>query len=184
MKHVAIVIDWFGPYKSIEEAKIAMNSDYVDGLYMAIGKTAYQRGKPTLQYVGISKNLKTRVNNKQHKICQISKLNEIWLGEVASTGIAGKKRQATDLRLDLAEWCHSYFLQLPKNDKKTINPPKYPVTVLNRWWFKDYEKKRERRPHSEWPDIIDFIGRDYGAKISWLGRVSGGRCVVWSPDEF
>ena len=93
-------------------------------------------------------------------IPEISKLSEIWLGEVASIGIPGKKKQATDLRLDLSEWCHSYFLQLPLNDKKTVNPPKEPVTIINRWWFTDYETKRNRRPHPDWPDIIDYWGKE------------------------
>ncbi|MCI5120605.1 MAG: hypothetical protein D3908_05330 [Candidatus Electrothrix sp. AUS4] len=184
MKHIAIVIDWYGPYSSLEEARAALNADYEDGLYMVIGKIPYQREDPTLQYIGISKKLRSRVGNNHHKLGAISKLSGIWLGEVASTGIPGKKKQATDLRLDLSEWCHSYFLQLPLNDKKTVNPPKEPVTVMNRWWFTDYETKRNRRPHPDWPDIIDYWGKEYGAKLSWLGRVSGGRCIVWRPDDF
>ncbi len=71
------------------------------------------------------------------------------------------------------------FLDLPYNEKKK-NPPPTPATLLNRWWFKDYERKRKQRPHKDWPDLIDFPGLKYGAKVAWLG----GRIENWNPEDF
>lgn len=184
MNHIAIVIDWFGPYNSIAGAQAVARKDYGGGLYMAIGKQRYQKKPATLQYIGIANELSFRVSESHQKLTEVAQSLKIWLGEVASTGIPGRKSQVIDLRLDLAEWAHAYFLELPLNDKKTINPPKYPVTVINRWWFKDYETKRNRRPHSCWPDIIDYWGKEHGARLAWHGRVSGGRCEVWHPEDF
>ena len=102
------------------------------------------------------------------------------MGEVASFGIPGTKKKVTDVQLDLAEWLHSYFLELPLNERKKENPPDSPATVLNRWWFKDYETPRQKRPHKDWPDVIDFSGKEYGAKVVWYG----GKLVRWKPGEF
>ncbi|GHV00994.1 hypothetical protein AGMMS49521_0200 [Campylobacterota bacterium] len=174
MNHIAIIINWFGPYQNIEEAQTVSAKDFSDGLYLAIGRTPYQRGEATLQYVGLASDLASRLNNNHHKLPEIKHDFKLWLGEIASTGIAGRKKKVTEIRLDLAEWCHSYFLELPLNEKKRDNPPDRPVTVLNRWWFKDYERKRIQRPHPDWPDIIEFLGKKYGARISWVGRSVGG----------
>ena len=37
-KHLAIVIDWFGPYFDFEELNRVTREDYSVGLYVAIGK--------------------------------------------------------------------------------------------------------------------------------------------------
>ena len=184
MKHVTVVIDWYGPYSSIPEARKAARNDYGDGLYMAVGKIKHQRGYKKLQYIGLSSTLAVRLSNGHKKLKLVSQKFELWMGEVGSTGIPGKKAQVTNVQLDLAEWAHSYFLELPLNNKKRRKPPKHPVTVLNRWWQSDYETKWRKRPHRDWPDIIDFWGVDYGARLGWFGSKSGGRCEVWSDSDF
>ena len=177
MAQKAIVIDWYGPYKDLPYARKAASKDFEAGLYMAIGKTE-DKGKKKLQYIGLTKNLSSRITNSHHKLCEITGDFEIWLGEVASVGIPGKKKQVTDTRLDLAEWAHIFFLKLPLNERKRV-PPKDTVTVLNRWWFPDYERGRKRRPHTDWPDVIDYW--EGGAKIAWF--TTGKKCLVWKPGE-
>lgn len=177
-KHVAIVVDWFGPYDLVS-AKKAAKEDFENGLYLLIGKAKYQKSDSKLQYVGIASTLYLRLIGNHHVIPELSQELTIWLGEVASFGIPGKKSKVTDAMLDLSEWLHSYFLDLPCNDKKK-NPPPTPTTLLNRWWFKDYERRRKQRPHKDWPDLIDFSGIEYGAKVAWLG----GRVENWNPEDF
>jgi len=167
-KHISIVIDWFGPYTK-EEARSKARSDYGSGLYMLRGKVKYQKSPSELKYIGIAQELCSRIGNGHHIIPELEQECVIWLGEVASFGIPGKKKKVTDIQLDLAEWLHAYFLQLPLNTKKKINPPDLPATVLNRWWLKDYETPRKQRPYKDWPDVIDFLGREYGAKVVWFG---------------
>lgn len=167
-KYVSIIIDWYGPY-NLEDAIKYSKKDYADGLYMAIGKIKNQKSLSKLQYIGISQELFNRLGRNHHKIKKLSQECEIWLGEVGSYGIPGKKEKVTDTQLDLAEWLHVYFLNLPLNSKKKKNPPSQFATVLNRWWFTDYETLRKKRPHCDWPDIIDFMGFEYGAKIVWFG---------------
>ena len=167
MKAIVAVIDWYGPY-TLEEAFHASKFDYDDGLYMAIGKGKGQR-LTRLQYIGIATDLSTRLGGNHHKIPEVTRNQTLWLGEVSSPRTPGKKMKVTDRMLDLAEWAHVYFLQLPMNDKKKKNPPDREVIVYNRWWQKDYETQSRKRPHKDWPDLIDFSGCEYLSKLVWFG---------------
>jgi hypothetical protein len=178
-RHIAIVVDWFGPF-GFEEARAIARADFADGLYMLIGKVKYQKANAKLQYIGVAKGLYARLSRQHHAVPRLTRDLNIWLGEVASMGIPGRKRKVVHTQLDLAEWAHSYFLGLPLNERKVANPPSLPVTVLNRWWQRDYETPRKKRPHRDWPDLIEFTGIDYGAKVAWLG----GRLDRWEPDDF
>ena len=178
MKSITATIDWFGPY-SIEEAAKASKFDYEDGVYMVIGKAKYERSDK-LQYIGLATDLGKRLNGNHHKIPQVTRDQKIWLGEVTSPRTPGKKIKVTDRLLDLAEWAHAYFLQLPLNGKKTTNPPDREIVVYNRWWQKDYETQYKQRPHRNWPDFIDYYGPNYLAKIVWFGA----RQKVALPHEF
>jgi len=178
-KHVAIVVDWYGCY-SLPEATDIAKEDYSDGLYMLVGKVKHQKDAQRLQYIGIAKNLFDRVNKNHERVLELSQECNIWLGDVVSFGIPGTKIKITDAQLDLAEWLHSYFLELPLNERKKEYPPSTPATVINRWWFKDYETLRKQRPHKDWPDVIDYSGKEYGAKVVWFG----GKLIKWNPEDF
>lgn len=168
MKHFAIVVDWYGPY-TLAAALEAARYDYSTGLYVGLGKLKYERGRAKPQYIGLSKNLRSRIAN-HHKLPYITKDMSIWLGEVATADPSGRKRKTTATSLDYAEWLHAFFLQLPLNRKKTVKAPDRSVTVLNRWWKTDYETPRVHRAHPLWPDLIDFIGPRTGAKVVWFGK--------------
>jgi hypothetical protein len=167
MKHLIIVVNWYGPY-TLSQAISVAKEDYRDGLYLAIGKLAHQRGNPKLQYIGLSESLTIRLKS-HHKLHLISN-PVIWLGEVATAQPSGTKVKITNATLDYAEWLHSFFLHLPLNEKKKSYPPPRPVTVLNRWWKDDYDTPRLRSPHSKWPELIDYLGVEYGVRLVWFGK--------------
>ena len=167
MKPAMAVVDWYGPY-TLEEARAATR-DFGDGIYMATGVRKYQRTKQP-QYVGIASDLSSRLKRDHHKLSEITRTQELWLGEIATPRRSGRKVKATDKMLDLTEWAHIYFLQLPLNERKKEQPPDYPITVYNRWWHTDYTTAHRRRPHQQWPDLIDFLDCDYPAKIVWFGK--------------
>jgi len=179
VSHIAIVVDWYGPY-SFDEARLAAKNDYGDGLYLVIGKKKGE-WEHYIQYIGVSQNLSGRVNSAHKKIHMVTCDRTLWLGEIGSIGLPGKVNSKTviDLRIDLAESAHIYFLQPRLNDRKAYHAPKLPVTVLNRWWKTDYETPRKKRPHQGWPDLIDYTGIEYGARLVWFG----GRVERWSPDD-
>ena len=134
---------------------------------MAIGKQPYQRTSQ-IQYVGLSAWLANRLSN-HNTLPKITKDLKLWLGAASTAEPAGKKKKTTTATLDYAEWLHAYFMKLPLNSKKTCKPPPMPVTVLNRWWKKDYETPWIKRPDPAWPDLIDFLGSTYAAKLVWFG---------------
>lgn len=166
MKHLAVVVDWYGPYlldQALEEVK---NMD--QGLYLGLGKRHYQHGRVCPQYIGISTKLGARLIN-HHKLPVITRDATIWLGEVATANVPGRGAKKTPPALDYAEWAHAYFLNLPLNERKKKNPPSRPITILNRWWRTDGETQRMKRPHSDWPDLIDYQGREFITRLAWFG---------------
>ena len=168
MKSLVALINWYGPYTAEEAASVA-KFDYEDGLYAVIGRQPYERGVK-FQYIGLGKSLARRLSGSHHKLPLITKDQQIWLGEVDSPRTPGRKIKVTDRMLDLAEWAHVYFLQLPLNDRKKVSPPDRPITVINRWWQADYITPIKKPPHPSWPDLIDFLDDEYDTRLVWFGR--------------
>ena len=166
-RHLMIAIHWYGPYKDLDEARECARYDNIHGLYLAIGKCRSDRTK-RLQYVGIGSAIHTRLNERHHKLSLVEKEREIWLGEIVTAEPSGKRLKATRTTLDLAEWMHARFLGLPLNDKKTKALPRRSVTVLNRWFALNYETPA-RRPHKDWPDLIDYPDCELPARAVWFG---------------
>ncbi len=171
-KHLAIVIDWYGPYNSFEELNQVTREDYAGGLYVAIGRRKFEK-KRWLQYVGISDYLRGRVNVSHPKLKLLKQECIIWLGEIVSTGVPGKRQFKKETTLEIAEWAHTYFVGFELNKSKTVNLPDFPFTVMNRWWKTDYDTRYQKRPHSDWPDLIDFCGVGDGSRLVWLNRTRG-----------
>jgi hypothetical protein len=181
-KRLVIGIDWFGPYTRKEVLKAISNFD--GGLYLATGRRSGKGNhKKRPQYIGISTNgLCGRAGNPaHHKLNQLDASFKIWLGEIATAEPAGKRALATPTTLRFAEWLHVYFMELPLNERKKENLPPKPVTVLNRWWAKDFETPRLRRPHPAWPDLIDFAGREYRARKVWFQAPNQ---IVYPASDF
>lgn len=167
MKYLVVVVDWFGPFSPEEARKAA--ADFENGLYLGIGRRHYQHGPSTPQYIGLSKNLVSRLAN-HHKLPDITRDARIWLGEIASSNVPGKKAKKTPETLSSAEWAHAYFLALPLNERKRKKPPSRPVTVLNRWRHSDYETPWVKRPHPAWPEFIEYLGPELPVKLVWFGK--------------
>lgn len=167
-KHLMIAINWYGPYNTLEDARCKARHDYNHGLYLAIGKRKHER-KRAMQYIGIGNNLHTRLNDRHHKLADIVRERSLWLGEIATAEPSGKRMKATLTTLDFAEWMHARFLKLPLNDKKTKQLPSRSVTVINRWYATDYETLRLRRPHADWPDLLDYSEHSRPARAVWFG---------------
>lgn len=166
MKSTVALVNWYGPY-SLDSA-LPSSFDYDDGLYMVIGRKPYERNT-SLQYMGLASSLSRRLNGYHHKLGEVTKNLELWIGEVSSPRTPGRKIKVTDRMLDLVEWAHVFFLQLPLNDKKKGSPPDLPITVYNRWWKTDYDTKYKNRPHADWPDLLDYIDSEYDTRLVWFG---------------
>lgn len=172
MKERIALIDWFGPY-NLKEAIDATKLHYSDGLYAFIGRQQ-PREHHKLQYVGLAKKLANRINKNHHAIKNLRGDVRVWLGEVASPRVSGRKVKVTDSLLDLAEWAHAYFVNLPLNIKKKQNPPDKAIVVYNRWWKPSEDFSTPCcRPNPSWPDLIDFhfiVGDKRRSRIVWFGE--------------
>lgn len=165
--HLMISIDWYGKY-DLTSAAEAASSDFEAALYLCIGKRKHQRSSK-LQYIGIGKNVKTRLRDSHHKLKHVSRDREIWLGEISTAEPSGRKLRVTPATLDYAEWAYARFFDLPLNEQKTTGLPQRSFTVLNRWWHTDYERHRTNRPHRDWPDLIDFPSGGLPVRKVWFG---------------
>jgi hypothetical protein len=74
-----------------------------------------------------------------------------------------------DPNLDIAEWMTAYFLRIPFNDRKSLNPPLLSAVILNRWWRIDYETA-STRPVARWADVIEWNQLTKTANLCWFGR--------------
>lgn len=163
-KHLMIGIDWYGPYPDLKNAKKIARDEFCDGLYVCIGKMK-KLERRTILYIGIGSSLHTRLTEDHHKLQLVTKKRQIWLGEVATPEPSGRNIKATKQTLDYAEWLHAYFLNLPLNEQKTKNAPSRSATVVNYWWKIDYETAHTRRPHPDWPKLIDYRGCGMRAEL-------------------
>lgn len=162
-KPLAVIVDWFGPYYSQQEAAKCAKDGYGAGLYLIIGKKKYERGGSRLQYVGIADLLYGRLRGRHHIIPGVARERELWLGEIASAWGTGRAR------LELVEWAYIYFLDIAQNVRKKKTPPRKEITIINRWWPKDFTPVRMKRPHKNWPDVIDYSVENTLATIGCLG---------------
>jgi len=178
-KHLTITLEWYGPY-SREDAIIAAKKNFTDGLYLGIGKTKSQKSDKCLQYIGIASDLHDRISKRHYCLDQLTQKQIIYLGLVTSYEPPGKNNKSTKKSLDYAEWAHVYFLDPLLNEKKKFQPPPYPVSVLNKWWKTDFKTPRLKRPTNEMPDLIEFNGTEFGAKLVWFGS----KVEKWTPSDF
>ncbi|MGF7172758.1 GIY-YIG nuclease family protein [Azospirillum doebereinerae] len=177
MAEISSVVDWFGPYRSLKDARTVARQDFGGGLYAAIGWSKIEgrspnqyRGRPTLQYIGIAENLGGRLTETHHKIGLRGNIEiaSIWLGEVASYGVPGRRRKKIEPHLDIVEWATAFFLRTQYNEMKRT-PPRCSCFVLNRWWSTDYETSIDR-PVSRWADVIEYNIYTGSANLCWFGR--------------
>ncbi len=171
---MATVVDWYGPYTggnggAVRAAQVAAAADYGAGLYMAVGHgQTIRRGPLTLLYMGLSSHLASRVTPAHTTLASLS-ISSIWMGEIGSAGIPGKRLKRTNPNLDIAEWMSAYFLRIPFNDKKRVNPPQTSAVLLNRWWATDYDTPTSR-PVARWADVIEWDLYRQTANLVWFGR--------------
>ena len=171
----AALIDWVGPFGSIGELKAAAaNYGVGETLYLAIGSRPRQR-QSHIQYIGITTNLGSRFNGK-HPIQTLLKPSNLrlFVGIVTSQAVAGRKAKHQPVRfstpLYLAESALAFLMEIPLNKDKRCNPPRDSVVVVNRWYRADFETRRRRRPHPDWPDLVEFDSDEFIGDLAWHGR--------------
>jgi hypothetical protein len=173
MTTLSVIVDWSGPFASIQDAKAAAADwDIGEVVYLATGKCRGQKIS-RLQYIGISSDPRSRFNKNHHRLPEITRAFGIWVGEIVSHGVAGRPSKRRPIRhsiaVDRAEWTLAYFLELPLNKRKRRKPPPQSIALFNRWYKPDFDTRRTKRGHPKWPDFIEY-DEDYElASIVFFG---------------
>lgn len=166
MVHVAVVVNWYGPY-TLEEAKNVARQKFKGGLYLGAGRRGFFRGIFRFigpLYVGKSdENLAARLHVDHEKLSKISSYRSIWLGDIITGSVPGERETSTPIEIHLSEWVLVHFMELPLNEKLRSEPPPGTITILNRWWKSPNEPIG--RPHFNWPDLIDYRGTGHKTRL-------------------
>lgn len=171
----AALIDWCGPFPTIEAACKAVSGEgYGEALYMAIGSRRGQK-MSHIQYVGITSDLTKRFNgNHPIQLLLRERTLRLYVGVVTSQAVAGKKAahhaKRFSIPLYLAESVIAFLMELPLNKDKRCNPPKDSVVVVNRWYRTDFATRRRRRPHRSWPDLLEYDWDEGIGDLAWHGK--------------
>jgi len=147
--HTTVIINWTGPfvYEEIESYPNLGN-----GLYLATGKLKYERFS-NIQYCGITEgSFITRIKN-HHKVHEINREQEFWLGLIEYPSDASRHY------LEVAESIIVYFWQPTLNERKKVYPPK-PTTIISKWFKKDGLPRF--RQHSMCKNLDDVLSWDGG----------------------
>lgn len=158
--HTTIIVDWLGPYsqEEIEEKK-----ELANGLYLVTGKLKYERSA-TIQYCGITEGAFFRRFRNHHKIHQIYKESEFWLGSIKYPSESSRHF------LELAETLIIYFWQPELNTRKKLSTPNS-ITLISKWFKTNYQPRL--RQHTLCKDLDDVL--------SWDGSLwRTGNLQVWS----
>ncbi|MCG7517940.1 hypothetical protein [Vibrio sp. MMH1-50] len=146
-EHTTIIVKWRGPYNYddiIEEPELE------NGLYLATGKLKYER-ESIIQYCGITEGSYATRFKSHHKIHDITREQEFWLGEVTYPDDASR------YFMEMAESIIIYFWQPTLNERKKLSLPK-PITLVNQWYKKNDEPRY--RQHSLLKDLDDVLSWD------------------------
>lgn len=152
-------MDWRGPYSY---AEIEEKPELGNGLYLATGKLKYER-EPSIQYCGITEGSFIGRLKSHHKVHEINRGQEFWVGEIKYPNEASRHF------LEIAESIIIYFWQPALNERKKVFAPK-PITLVSKWFKKDGAPRRRQQTMCKNLDDV----------ISWDGELwRSGNLQVW-----
>jgi len=157
--HTTLIVDWRGPF-TLED--IERDPELSNGLYLATGKLKYQRSA-NIQYCGITEGSFFNRLRYHHKVHEIFKEQQFWLGSIRYPNEASRRY------LELVESMIICFWKPKLNEKKKFAAPKS-ITLINKWFKKDYTPRY--RQHTLCKHLDDVI--------SWDGKLWRlGNLQVW-----
>lgn len=163
MEHKIIQINWFGPYRDLEEVK---ESGRGNGLYLLAGLRKFERGEASIQYCGITKNAYSQRFVNHHALSQISRDLLIWLGQIAVP------ENYSRAEIELAEKIIVFFWQPELNTRLRDWAPD-PTTVISHWYTADGKIRINQKA----------IYRDLEDVMSWDGEYwRSGNLAVYAQE--
>lgn len=146
---VAVIVDWYGPYTSKDELRLAMK-EWPEGtrcLYMGLGKGN------TLNYVGLTGRPQTRMNN--HEKMAHPDNTKFFCGEIVTRGIGGRRGTKCHTDLRVAEQALISYFQPRFNQSLSNSVPEDCVVIYSRF-FDGEDGETPVNPLPKFPHVIAY----------------------------
>ena len=146
---VAVIVDWYGPYKSFDDFKEAMKgwSKKERTLYMALG--SYNK----VRYIGMTESPQSRPNN--HPILREQNNKTFYTGNIVTQGISGRRSEKRAPDLAIAEHILIRRIEPKLNTQLVYTLPDDCVSVFSRF-FKTDNEEEAHNPLPKFPSLIAF----------------------------
>ncbi|MBR0032083.1 MAG: hypothetical protein IJP61_07335 [Treponema sp.] len=174
------LIQWFGPFESIDKCQKWENNFGISksefNFYFAFGKIKGKREKKLSRfYIGISEQdfISNRISSITDPVTRDFLDNyekKIWIGRFSDKKLRYKNKSANKKKrhnhIDIVEWGLIFGFQKAnpyktlQNEKKTANPPKRHICIVNQFFNKDSFKILRRKTNiaKYIPDVILYGG--------------------------
>ena len=146
---VAVIVDWYGPYDSLDALKNVVKDEWKgEGrtLYMALA------GWNKYQYVGLSENPPGRIHNSHPKLKDKDN-KTFYVGHIVTQGITGP-RDGKRPDLKLVEKALISFLQPTLNKQNKGNEPEDYVSIFS--CFHHPENYESTEPLPKFPTVLAY----------------------------
>jgi hypothetical protein len=167
----AVAVDWYGPSYTLAQARLLGQENQVEEcLYVG-----YEHSGKARSYVGISKNISTRLTIGHHVLGPWPDESfELWLGIIVSQSEPGRRPSSSPKihseALNFAEHATAYFVGTSENLRKVQSPPKRSGILFNRWFKLEADWPRHRkRPHPNWPDFMEYDKEEQAGRNVYFG---------------
>ena len=144
---IAIIVDWYGPYSTVQALRGDMRcwSSGVKALYMGV------KSSNIVNYVGLTSSPATRMNN--HAKLGHDDNKKFFCGEIVSQGVGGRRRTKCKTDLKLAEHALIAWLQPPQNSALKMRDLEDCIVLYSRFFDDD---DSVINPLPEFPKVIAY----------------------------
>ena len=146
---VAVIVDWYGPYRTFDEFKEAMKgwSTKERTLYMALGS------HNKVRYIGMTQNPQSRPNRHPKLLERNNKT--FYTGNIVTQGISGPRSRIHAPDLAIAEHILIRSIQPELNARLVHTVPNDCVSVFSRFFTADNDEI-PHDPLPKFPSLIAF----------------------------
>jgi hypothetical protein len=145
MKEEVYTVHWYGPHteaEKIEDGKI---------LYLATGGLK-RKPKEKLQYCGITNSRFCNRYQHHHTLDEITLKRQFWIGWLNYPNRIRPRRA----QLEAVESLIVYYWGDLLNKRKTYSAPRHSITVISRWFRKDWKPSKKPMLFRQLPDVISW----------------------------
>lgn len=143
---IAVIVDWYGPFKSLKRFKKEATSGWLPDkvLYFGASYRDEKSNDAVIEYVGLSTRPRNRFAN--HPKLQEPGIDEFYLGEITTKGLPGRRTGKFPDDLRAAEKALIAELQPVRNSQDKISPPEDCIVVFSRFFGKNKTEKPKPTP--------------------------------------